>query len=315
MNFDSDISVVEKLGKGELTTAYKAILEGDESHLVVVKKFSRSVLSSLNESQVMNEFNRAVSDITTMRHPNLVSPIGVCLTPPNLSLVLPFFPLGSLYDVLKRIRESRTAAPDQQPTLSWARRLDILQDICRSLVFLHKRRVIHRDLKSRNIMIAGALESPTALVSDFGLSRFHDHLYESIGSASSTVGSGLWMAPEVCFNSKYGPSCDVFSFGIIMWELLTGERPYHDRPTDQQNMIPVRVSESEDFRPTLPSQEQLAGYQRAYIELMRGCWRCVPSERPTFVEISYALRRLQLEHGQFEKDTNLKQQQQQRQHV
>ena len=116
---------------------------------------------------------------------------------------------------------------------------------------------------------------------------------------TQAVGTPLWMAPEVVLSNSYGPPCDVFSFAIIMSEILTEKRPYYDKPANPP--IFVQVSMNPDFRPTLPDLENNSNdlplktleMQAKFVALVRRCWAHKPEDRPKFSEIVDELRKIE----------------------
>jgi serine/threonine protein kinase len=143
------------------------------------------------------------------------------------------------------------------------------------MTYLHsgKPPVLHRDLKSANILLD---ESYTAKVCDFGLSR----IKAQERSMTGNCGTVQWMAPEVLANQPYAEPADVFSFGIIMWETLTGECPYDGMSAIQCALAVL----NRDLRPPIPEW-----CPPSLSALIRSCLDKDPSKRPTFAQILLAL--------------------------
>ena len=133
---------------------------------------------------------------------------------------------------------------------------------------------------------------------DFGLAKSKSVGEDTSNQMTQAVGTPLWMAPEVVTGNRYGPECDVFSFAIIMNEVLTEKKPYFDRPNSPP--IFIQVSTNPNFRPTTPNPEddpsdlplKTMQSQKEYIELMKRCWAHIPSERPTFADVVDKLREI-----------------------
>lgn len=123
-----------------------------------------------------------------------------------------------------------------------------------------------------------------AMISDFGcskLNQFEQH--------TKRVGTGHYMAPEVINSNEYDQSADVFSFGIIMFELLCETtQPYGEKA----NNIELKVCKNPLFRPVLPEHVQIAHSQMIYIKLMQECWEHDPEERPSFDQIVQILEQM-----------------------
>jgi serine/threonine protein kinase len=197
----------------------------------------------------------------------------VCSRPPNLCLVTQFLPNGSADAFLRRLR-----AAGRAPPLSALVRM--MRDAASGVLHLHMEGVIHRDLSARNLLVDADL---TVRVSDFGMSRVKR---ASVGHTDSRVGPVKWMSPEALLRHEYSERSDAFSFGVVMWELLTGELPF---PALENLDAAVRVAADEAFRPPLP-----ADLPPQLVALVRACWRHEPAQRPDFAAIVSALDQLLL---------------------
>lgn len=177
--------------------------------------------------------------------------------PPNLCVVTELLS-GTVFDLLH----------NSSVKMSWKLKLSIAIDTARGLNYLHQHSppIIHRDLKSPNLLLDGS--SRQTKVCDFGLARSH-----SMRVMTGQIGTFQWMAPEVMSNNNYTEKADVYSFGIILWELLTRQLPY-------ANMNPLQVSQQvvhHDMRPNPPKD-----CPKPYLELMTRCWHKNPRKRPSF---------------------------------
>lgn len=144
-----------------------------------------------------------------LRHPNIVLFLGACIKPPNLGLVLEFCNKGSLWSVLQ----------NHEISLTWEDRKKIALDTAKGVYYLHSFNppILHRDLKSLNLLLDDSFR--TKLI-DFGWTRKLDIIM------TGKIGTYQWMAPEVISGLNYTEKADVFSFGIILWEIASREPPY-----------------------------------------------------------------------------------------
>ena len=144
-----------------------------------------------------------------LRHPNIVLFLGACIKPPNLGLVLEYCNKGSLWSVLQ----------NHEINLNWEDRKKIALDTAKGVFYLHSFNppILHRDLKSLNLLLDDSFR--TKLI-DFGWTRKLDI------KMTGKIGTYQWMAPEVISNQNYTEKADVFSFGIILWEIASREPPY-----------------------------------------------------------------------------------------
>ncbi|CAI8620005.1 unnamed protein product [Vicia faba] len=258
-----EISMGERIGLGSYGEVYRGEWHGTE---VAVKRFLLQDISG----ESLEEFKSEVQIMRRLRHPNVVLFMGAITRPPNLSIVTEFLPRGSLYRLLHR--------PNSQ--LDERRRLRMALDAARGMNYLHNSTpvIVHRDLKSPNLLVD---KNWVVKVCDFGLSRMK---YSTFLSSRSTAGTAEWMAPEVLRNELSDEKCDVFSYGVILWELSTLRQPWG-------GMNPMQVVGAVGFqhrRLDIPDN-----VDPAVANIIRQCWQTDPKLRPTFAEIMALLKPLQ----------------------
>ena len=154
------------------------------------------------------------------------------------------------------------------------------RDTACGMAFLHSKGFIHRDLKSRNLLTDDAFR---VKVADFGLSRLRQSTMEDPSSTLS--GTPAWMAPELMRGSKYGPPVDVYSYGMVLFELVTGEIPFETayQSDGKRDIHPARIVFDVVKNARRP---QLPGHVPATLtRLVERCWAQAAAERPTFDEI------------------------------
>ena len=198
-----ELSYDRKLSEG----GYGIVYRGRWKHTVVaIKEIKREII----EQDKLEEFKNECAVMEVIRHPNIVLFLGACTKMPNLCIVLEYCARGSLWSLLH----------DMQIKMTWDYRKKFALDIAKGVYYLHtsKQPILHRDLKSLNILLDHAL---TAKLADFGWTRIKAKVM------TSKIGTYQWMAPEVIKGFKYTEKADVFSFGVIMWELATRKPPYY----------------------------------------------------------------------------------------
>ncbi|KAJ6708672.1 SERINE/THREONINE-PROTEIN KINASE TNNI3K-RELATED [Salix koriyanagi] len=158
------------------------------------------------DDKLQREFSQEVLIMRKVRHKNIVQFIGSCTRPPSLCIVTEFMSGGSMYDFLHK----------QKGSLNLQSLLRVAIDVSKGMNCLHQNHIIHRDLKSANLLMD---ENGVVKVADFGVARVQDQT----GVMTAETGTYRWMAPEVIDHELYDHKADVFSFGIVLWELLTGE--------------------------------------------------------------------------------------------
>ncbi|KAL6062440.1 putative serine/threonine-protein kinase drkA, variant 2 [Balamuthia mandrillaris] len=256
-----ELKIMNKVGVGSCGEVYEALWKGTR---VAVKKIFRTLI----HSDSFNEFKAEALILRNLRHPNVVLFMGTCTRRDEMSIITEFMSRGNLRDVLN----------DESVDLSWELILKIASDAAQGMNYLHTYQppIIHRDLKSHNLLVD---ENYNVKVTDFGLAKSMTN-----DKAMTFCGTMPWTAPEIFSNAGYTTKADVYSYGIVLWELFTREEPYKDMHKPQ---IIIGVSK-DGLRPVIPTAcpPQLA-------ELMRDCWKEDPAQRPSFSEILERLRTMQ----------------------
>ncbi|THU64731.1 hypothetical protein C4D60_Mb01t29520 [Musa balbisiana] len=221
---------------------------------VAIKVFLEQDLTTEN----MEDFCNEIYILSRLRHPNVILFLGACMKPPHLSMVTEYMEMGSLYYLMHM--------SGQKKKLSWRKRLKMLRDICRGLMCIHRMKIVHRDLKSANCLVD---KHWTVKICDFGLSQV---MTDGPLRDNSSAGTPEWMAPELIRNEPFTEKCDIFSLGVIMWELCTLNRPWEGTPAVQV----IYAVANKGTRLEIP--EGPLG------KLISDCW-AEPHERPSCQEI------------------------------
>lgn len=261
-----DLSLKECCGVGSFGTVYCADWISQKKCVAV------KVVSHLDEE---------VNILSTLTHRNIIKFYGACYETPNFCIVSEYAPYGSLYSFLS---SSSSAELQFCQMFRWAK------DVASGMKYLHEEasiQVVHRDLKSKNILIG---DGHCLKICDFGSSRVFD---ETV--VMTFAGTYPWMAPELIQGLPTSTLCDVYSFGIVLWEILTAEIPFKGLQGFQVAWIVVENHE----RPIIPSScpQQLSN-------LIQQCWQGDPAFRPSFSEILERLDKISMDDS-VEKETNL----------
>ncbi|XP_064964427.1 serine/threonine-protein kinase EDR1 isoform X7 [Musa acuminata AAA Group] len=247
----SELTVGTRVGIGFFGEVFRGIWNGTD---VAIKVFLEQDLTTEN----MEDFCNEIYILSRLRHPNVILFLGACMRPPHLSMVTEYMEMGSLYYLMHM--------SGQKKKLSWRKRLKMLRDICRGLMCIHRMKIVHRDLKSANCLVD---KHWTVKICDFGLSRV---MIDGPLRDNSSAGTPEWMAPELIRNEPFTEKCDIFSLGVIIWELCTLNRPWEGIPSVQV----IYAVANEGTRLEIP--EGPLG------KLISDCW-AEPHERPSCQEI------------------------------
>ncbi|XP_034946689.1 mitogen-activated protein kinase kinase kinase 13 [Chelonus insularis] len=236
------IKELQWLGSGAQGAVFSGMLNNE---IVAVKK-------------VREPRETDIKHLRELNHPNIVKFRGVCTQAPCYCIIMEFCPYGPLYDLL---RAGEFIPPPR--LVSWSRQ------IAAGMAYLHSQKIIHRDLKSPNVLIG---REEVVKISDFGTSRS----WNQISTKMSFAGTVAWMAPEIIRNEPCSEKVDIWSYGVVLWELLTGEIPYRD--VDSSAIIWGVGSNS--LHLPIPST-----WPEGYQLLVTQCWSEKPRNRPTFGHI------------------------------
>nr|XP_036233376.1 uncharacterized protein DDB_G0283357 isoform X2 [Bactrocera oleae] len=251
---EADLQLRESIGKGEFGDVMLGILRSEK---VAVKM--------LKDEGAVQKFLAEASVMTTLEHENLVKFIGLVFTSKHIYLVTEYMSKGSLVDYLRSRGRQHITKKDQ---------INFAYDTASGMEYLEAKKVVHRDLAARNVLIS---EECVAKVSDFGLAR--EECYNlDVGKLPIK-----WTAPEALKNGRFSNKSDMWSFGILLWEIYSfGRVPYPRIPlNDVVKHVEVGYK-----------MEAPEGCPPEIYEMMRQAWDLNPSKRPTFSELKVKLLHL-----------------------
>ncbi|KAL3701450.1 hypothetical protein R1sor_019472 [Riccia sorocarpa] len=261
------LSMGPPFAQGAFGRLYKGTYNGED---VAVKILERPE-NDLQRSLLMEtQFAKEVTMLAKAKHQNVVRFIGACRKPMVWCIVTEYARGGSVRCFLSK-RSSRSIP------LKVAVKQAL--DVARGMEYLHSLDIIHRDLKSDNLLIA---TDKSIKIADFGVARIE---VQTEGMTPET-GTYRWMAPEMIQHRQYNHKVDVYSFGIVLWELITGFLPF-------QNMTAVQAAfavVNKGVRPTIPLD-----CPPALVDIMCRCWDANPEFRPSFSQVVRLLEHAQVE--------------------
>ena len=251
-----DLVFEQKIAKGTFGTVYK----GRWDRETVAIKTLGGQFTEKEEAL----FAREVAIMSGLRHPHIVSFYGACLEDGHACIVMEYMAKETLFSVV-----AKGLKPEQQKTLAL--------DIAKGLNYLHHRKILHRDLKSTNVLVDA---HGVAKLADFGLSKAQAAGVQSIQERSTAV---QWQAPE-CFSRHgfYTEASDIYSFGVLLWEIVTGKSP-----------SPVEREALPYYAKTGQREKIPAHVPPALAKLIKACWEIEPKKRPDLKEIMEQLEAYQ----------------------
>eukprot|EP00742_Colponemidia_sp_Colp-10_P003483 GILJ01003710.1.p1 GENE.GILJ01003710.1~~GILJ01003710.1.p1 ORF type:complete len:573 (+),score=49.04 GILJ01003710.1:67-1785(+) len=253
--FDEIGSRVDGMG-----VVYRGELKGKPAAIKVLKfqKLSK---------YVVEELAAELDALSTYQHESILPLLGACLDVPVIALITPYLPNRSLYDILH----------SEDCNLSWGKLQIMAQQVASAFVYLNAQNppVVHGHLTTKNLLVGDNMNN--VLIADLGLERLKKYAGVVCGYSNKSA----WTAPELLADrcrtvANASPAADVYSFGIILWEMYTRTVPF-----DGMTLLQIKKFVVDgDYRPSIPPQTPAK-----LAELIRLCWQSLPESRPSFVEV------------------------------
>jgi tRNA A-37 threonylcarbamoyl transferase component Bud32 len=261
----SQLFLGHKFATGNYSRLYHGIYKDQE---VAVKVIRQPEDAEDKAATLDRQFVQEVSCLSCLHHPNIVQFVAACRKRPVYCIVMEYVPGGSLRSFLEKNN------PGSIPLKTVVM---MALDVARGMTYLHSQGVVHRDLKSDNLVLTKELHVKLA---DFGVGCQESQC----DLFNADLGTYRWMAPEMIKHKHYSKKVDVYSFGIVLSELVTGLVPFHD-------MTPVQAAfavVNKNARPVLPDHCPVV-----LRRLMQHCWSANPEKRPDFNEIVNTLEQFE----------------------
>lgn len=258
----SQIKFLEELGEGAFGKVYKgALKKSGDTQFIAVKALKENA-----SAKTKADFRREIDLISELNHDNIVCIVGVALSEEPLCMLFEFMARGDLHEFLMG------RAPPSGKGLPPMRLLNIAHNIASGMQYLASHHYVHRDLAARNCLVS---DDFVVKISDFGLSRdIYSSDYYRVQSKSLLP--VRWMPPESILYGKFTTESDIWSYGVVLWEIYSyGLQPYYG----YSNQEVISMVRSGEFL-AAPSACPLPMY-----ELMRDCWKHTPHRRPSFEDI------------------------------
>ncbi|XP_067288700.1 muscle, skeletal receptor tyrosine-protein kinase [Pseudorasbora parva] len=288
----NNIEYVRDIGEGAFGRVFQARAPG----LLAIEPFTMVAVKMLKEeasADMQNDFQREAALMAEFDHPNIVRLLGVCAVGKPMCLMFEYMAYGDLNEFLRRrsstqqpslSRDTLTCSslvsePERYPPLSCLEQLSISKQVAAGMAYLSERKFVHRDLATRNCLVA---ENLVVKIADFGLSRniYAADYYKAGENDAIPI---RWMPPESIFYNRYTSESDVWAYGVVLWEIFSyGMQPYYGM-AHEEVIYYVRDGN------VLACPENCP--QELY-NLMRLCWSSHPTDRPSFASIHRILERM-----------------------
>lgn len=276
------IQMRERIGQGITAVVHRARFGGNDGQLVAVK-LMRGTLAAEQRTAI----ERELSIMTRVSHENLVLFIGVMSLQSPFSIITEFCSGGCLFVFLYNSRGDA-----DEVDMTWPMRQKMCFDVANAMHYLHSfnPQIVHRDLKSLNLLLLQPVKSsadvPHLKVADFGLSRMRDTASSTgWGKMTMDAGTSFWMAPEVVKGTSYDEKVDVYSYSMVLFEIICREIPFEDEDSNKVGSLIVSGA-----RPDLQALPE--DCPKPLSDLMIRCWAPDASARPHFGEILEIVRDL-----------------------
>ena len=299
IEYDYDMLHIEnKIGEGEFGVVYKATAPGlkrNDWEVSADQFVALKMLKTDADLKTVLDFQKEVDTVVNFEHENVIRLLGICTEQlDHICMIFEYMELGALRELL---RKSNPRNPDFhqlssiEAIIKPSQFLSICIQLARGLDYLSKKRFVHRDIATRNCLVDSQF---VCKIADFGLSRdVYESDYYGLGGKSVLL-PVRWMPPESLLYGRFTVKSDVWSYGVLMWEVFTfATQPYFGASNQEviDNIRGLVLLEC----PSLCTQEMY--------EIMLECWQKMPIKRPEFSEVLQSLERLQQNNITVAKDS------------
>ncbi|GJS15224.1 serine/threonine-protein kinase HT1-like protein [Tanacetum coccineum] len=281
------------IAHGTYGTVYRGVYDGQDVAVKVLDWGEDGLATAAETANLRTSFRQEVAVWHKLDHPNVTKFVGASMGTSDLKIpsnstsnsdhnslpsraccvVVEYLPGGTLKKYL--IRNSRKK-------LSFKIVIQLALDLSRGLSYLHSKKIVHRDVKTENMLLD---LNRTLKIADFGVARVEAQNPRDMTGETGTLG---YMAPEVLDGKPYNRKCDVYSFGICLWEVYCCDMPYADLSFAEVSSAVVRQNLRPDIPKCCPS---------AFASILKKCWDANPDRRPEMDEVVRLLEAIDTSKG------------------
>ncbi|PON61406.1 Serine/threonine protein kinase [Trema orientale] len=255
----SKLFLGNKFAHGAHSRLYHGVYTGESVAVKIIRVPDEDESGAL-AARLEKQFISEVTLLSRLHHQNVIKFVAACRKPPVYCVITEYLSEGSLRSYLHKL---------EHKSLPLKKLIEIALDIARGMEYIHSQGVIHRDLKPENVLID---QNSHMKIADFGIACEEAYC----DALADDPGTYRWMAPEMIKHKSYGRKVDVYSFGLILWEMVAGTIPYEEMNPIQAAFAVV----NKNLRPAIPANCPPA--MRALIEQ---CWSLQPDKRPEFWQV------------------------------
>lgn len=267
----SNLFIGQKFSHGAHSNIYHGIYNEEHVAVKFVNRVPPNDEDNFNGATLETQFMREVTFLPRLNHQNVVKFIAASKDTQFYCILTEYQNKGSLRKYLNGLKNK---------PISLRKAIAFALDIARGMEYIHANGIIHRDLKPENVLVDGDTTHTRLKVADFGIACIEG----SSSKCDSLKGTCRWMAPEMVKGKRYGRKVDVYSFGLILWEMVSGTVPFKD-------LSPVQVAVAvahRNSRPVVPSNCPIV-----LRDLIHQCWALEPEKRPEFSHVVQVLEQLE----------------------
>ncbi|KAL9435936.1 hypothetical protein AB3S75_022077 [Citrus x aurantiifolia] len=287
------LDIRHEIARGTYGTVYRGAYDGQDVAVKILDWAEDGMVTSAEAAAIRASFRQEVAVWQKLDHPNVTKFIGASMGTTNLKIpsqsatsdshnslpsraccvVVEYLPGGTLKKFLIRNKRKK---------LAFKVVIQIAVDLARGLSYLHSKKIVHRDVKTENMLLDA---NRTLKIADFGVARVEAQNPRDMTGETGTLG---YMAPEVLDGKPYNRKCDVYSFGICLWEIYCCDMPYPDLSFTDVSSAVVRQNLRPDIPRCCPS---------SLANIMRKCWDANPDKRPVMDEVVKLLEAVNTSKG------------------
>ena len=280
----ASLEVIEELGQGAFGRVFKARAPGIKRGDFIPQEFvAVKTLKEGAESESLEDFCKEVKVCVQFEHVNIIRLVGVCTTSTDKCMIFEFMDLGNLGELLQLSDPENPAYPgtkSQKKLTTPNLFLPITIQIANGLAYLAERQFVHRDIAARNCLVDNNF---TVKIADFGMSRDVGGMdYYRIGNNKACLPL-RWMPPEALLYGKFTLKSDVWSYGVLMWEVYSYGRQPHGGVSNYEVIDRIKAGQLLECPARCPA---------SIFHIMKSCWLRSPAKRPSVATLLSRLNHL-----------------------